>query len=80
MEQEATNAHQQVSNKGDQENGIMAIPSTAGHAQIPKIGKQEVRQGIDDFRRVGSGIVVLGHCQPSRSIRKERAGKLLHTN
>lgn len=80
MKQEATNAHQQVSDKGDQENRIMAISSTASHAQIPKIHKQEVRQGIDNFRRVGSGIVVLGHGQPSGSISKGRAGKLLHTS
>lgn len=63
MEQEATGADQQVSNKGDGEYGIVAMFATIEDTFEGKEDEHEICQSIDDLCRVRSGIVVLRTCQ-----------------
>lgn len=61
MEEEASNAHQKIPNKGDDKDSIMAIFSAAYKTRVGKVYENQVGQGIDYLGHEWSGIVVLAH-------------------
>ena len=59
MKCKATSSDNEVSEKGDEEDLIMAIPPAIEHPLRGKVHEQQVRQGVDYFRRILGGIIVL---------------------
>lgn len=59
MEAGASQANNQVAEKGHQEYPVVAIPNAARNALVRQIHKHEIGDGIDDLRRVRGKIVIL---------------------
>ena len=59
MKQEASDAHQKISDKSNDKNGVVTMFSTAYQTCIGKVYEKQVGQCIDYLGYVGSGIVVL---------------------
>lgn len=60
MEQKATGADQEVTDKGDKKHGVMAVFSAVEDTFKGQEDEHKICQGIDDFSGVRGGIVVLG--------------------
>ena len=59
VEQEAACPNHQIATVGHQEDLVMLMTKTAADSLDAQPHKQKVGHGVDNFRRVDSGIVVL---------------------
>lgn len=59
MEEEAARPDEQVADKADEENGVVAIFAAGSDAQVGEVDEEEVREGVDYLRGVGSRVVIL---------------------
>lgn len=59
MKEEASSAHEQVSNKGNEENSIMAMFSAALNTKEREIHEEEVREGVYYLGSIRGRVVIL---------------------
>ena len=59
MKEEASSAHEQVSNKGNEENIIMTIFSAALNTKEREIHEEEVREGVYYLSSIRGRVVIL---------------------
>ena len=90
VEEEAAGTDEKIANKSDEEDGIMAVPEATADADIGETEEENVGEGIDDFGRILSEVVVLidengsllasGQAMDWMYEVIERNSLLLHTN
>lgn len=59
MKEEAPDSDEQISNKGNQKNGIMALLEATSDASVSEIEEEKVCRRIDSLRQVDCRIIVL---------------------
>lgn len=59
MEEEAARPDEQVADKADEEDGVVAMFAAGSDAQVGEVDEEEVREGVDYLGGVGSRVVIL---------------------
>lgn len=59
VEEEAARPDEQVANKADEEDGVVAMFAAGSDAQVGEVDEEEVREGVDYLGGVGSRVVIL---------------------
>jgi hypothetical protein len=59
VKQETANADEDISKKGNDVDGIMAVSQAVPNTSESKTQEQKISEGVDDFGRIGCCVVVL---------------------